>query len=165
MLNALWVGFVLTAFGAAVVRFLGGDPGIFAAVMQAAFAAAKTAFEVALGLTGVMCLWLGVMKIGERAVRVITQFYRTFHSYRWVREKVVVRIQRALTPAAVGDLNARFDSLLASDRIVQTAPLPEERDETHLAHLSRIVLIPHKKDFGSIRLFLDAINTAETQPT
>ena len=66
MLNALWVGFVLTAFGAAVVRFLGGDPGIFAAVMQAAFAAAKTAFEVALGLTGVMCLWLGVMKIGER---------------------------------------------------------------------------------------------------
>ncbi len=67
MLNALWVGFVLTAFGAAVVRFLGGDPGIFAAVMQAAFAAAKTAFEVALGLTGVMCLWLGVMKIGERA--------------------------------------------------------------------------------------------------
>ncbi len=67
MLNALWIGFVLTAFGAAVVQFLGGDPGIFAAVMQAAFAAARTAFEVALGLTGVMCLWLGVMKIGERA--------------------------------------------------------------------------------------------------
>ncbi len=67
MLNALWIGFVLTAFGAAVAQFLGGDPGIFAAVMQAAFAAARTAFEVALGLTGVMCLWLGVMKIGERA--------------------------------------------------------------------------------------------------
>ena len=67
MLNALWIGFVLTAFGAAVLQFLGGDQGIFAAVMQAAFAAAKTAFEVALGLTGVMCLWLGVMKIGERA--------------------------------------------------------------------------------------------------
>ena len=67
MLNALWIGFFLTAFGAAVMQFLGGDQGIFAAVMKAAFDAAKTAFEVALGLTGVMCLWLGVMKIGERA--------------------------------------------------------------------------------------------------
>ncbi len=67
MLNALWIGFFLTAFGAAVMQFLGGDQAIFAAVMKAAFEAAKTAFEVALGLTGVMCLWLGVMKIGERA--------------------------------------------------------------------------------------------------
>lgn len=67
MLNALWIGFFLTAFGAAVMQFLGGDQAIFAAVMKAAFDAAKTAFEVALGLTGVMCLWLGVMKIGERA--------------------------------------------------------------------------------------------------
>lgn len=67
MLNALWIGFFLTAFGAAVLQFLGGDQSVFAAVMKAAFDAAKTAFEVALGLTGVMCLWLGVMKIGERA--------------------------------------------------------------------------------------------------
>ncbi len=67
MLNALWIGFFLTAFGAAVLQFLGGDQAIFAAVMKAAFDAAKTAFEVALGLTGVMCLWLGVMKIGEQA--------------------------------------------------------------------------------------------------
>ena len=67
MLNVLWIGFFLTAFVAAVLQFLGGDQNIFAAVMKAAFEAAKTAFEVALGLTGVMCLWLGVMKIGERA--------------------------------------------------------------------------------------------------
>ena len=99
----------------------------------------------------------------EVAVRVITQFYRNFHSYRWVREKMVVRIQNPLTPQAIQDLNARFDTLLASDRIVQTTPLPEERDESQLSHLHRIVLIPHKKDFGSIRLFIDAINNAETQ--
>ncbi|MDP2431295.1 MAG: nucleoside recognition domain-containing protein [Pseudomonadota bacterium] len=67
MLNALWIGFFLTAFGAAVMQFLGGDQAIFATVMKASFDAAKIAFEVALGLTGVMCLWLGVMKIGERA--------------------------------------------------------------------------------------------------
>jgi len=68
MLNALWIGFFLSAFVAACVQFLVlGNQGIFAALMQAGFDNAKTAFEIALGLTGVMCLWLGVMKIGERA--------------------------------------------------------------------------------------------------
>ena len=67
MLNAIWIGFFLTAFGAAILQYLGGDQTIFSLVMKAAFDSAKTAFEVALGLTGVMCLWLGVMKIGERA--------------------------------------------------------------------------------------------------
>ncbi len=68
MLNALWIGFFLSAFVAACWQFLVyGNQGIFAALMQAAFDNAKTAFEIALGLTGVMCLWLGVMKIGERA--------------------------------------------------------------------------------------------------
>lgn len=100
----------------------------------------------------------------DDAVRVITQFYRNFHSYRWVREKMVVRIQRALTPSALADLNSRFASLLADGRIEQTTPLPEERDDQDLAALPRIVLTPHKRDFGSIRLFLDAINNAETVP-
>ena len=67
MLNALWVSFFAIAFGASVFQFIGGDQAIFGTVMKAAFDAAKTAFEVALGLTGVMCLWLGVMKVGERA--------------------------------------------------------------------------------------------------
>ena len=67
MLNALWIGFFLIAFGASVVQYLSGDAAIFSLVMKAAFDSAKTAFEVALGLTGIMCLWLGVMKIGEKA--------------------------------------------------------------------------------------------------
>lgn len=68
MLNALWIGFFLTAFAAALVQFfLFGQQDIFALVMKAAFDSAKTGFEVALGLTGVLALWLGIMKIGERA--------------------------------------------------------------------------------------------------
>jgi spore maturation protein SpmA len=67
MLNAIWIGFFLIAFGASVLQYLAGDAAIFSLVMKAAFDSAKTAFEVALGLTGVMCLWLGVMKIGEKA--------------------------------------------------------------------------------------------------
>jgi spore maturation protein SpmA len=68
MLNAIWIGFFLAAFAGALFQFLvQGQVDIFGLVMKAAFDSAKTGFEVALGLTGVMALWLGVMKIGERA--------------------------------------------------------------------------------------------------
>jgi len=68
MLNALWVGFLLVAFLIALFKLLVlGDAAIFAALVKALFDSSKTAFEIALGLTGVMALWLGVMKIGERA--------------------------------------------------------------------------------------------------
>lgn len=68
MLNALWVGFFLAAFLIALFKLLFlGDADVFAALVKALFSSSKTAFEIALGLTGVMALWLGVMKIGERA--------------------------------------------------------------------------------------------------
>ncbi|MHB1052901.1 MAG: nucleoside recognition domain-containing protein [Thiobacillus sp.] len=68
MLNALWIGFILVAFLIACFKLIVlGDAGIFAALVKALFDSSKTAFEIALGLTGVMALWLGVMKIGERA--------------------------------------------------------------------------------------------------
>lgn len=68
MLNALWIGFFLTAFAAALYQFVvEGRSDIFGLLMKAGFDDAKSAFEIALGLTGVMSLWLGVLKIGERA--------------------------------------------------------------------------------------------------
>jgi spore maturation protein SpmA len=68
MLNVLWIGFILAAFVAACGQALfGGNSAIFATVMQAGFDSAKQAFEISIGLTGIMCLWLGVMKIGEAA--------------------------------------------------------------------------------------------------
>jgi spore maturation protein SpmA len=68
MLNALWIGFFLVAFLIALFKLIVlGDADIFAALVKALFDSSKTAFEIALGLTGVMALWLGVMKIGERA--------------------------------------------------------------------------------------------------
>ncbi|MDK9706059.1 MAG: spore maturation protein [Desulforhopalus sp.] len=68
MLNAIWIGFFLTAFLAALLQFvINGQQDIFAALVKSSFDSAKTAFEISLGLTGVMCLWLGVMRIGEKA--------------------------------------------------------------------------------------------------
>lgn len=68
MLNIIWIAFFLIAFAVALFKLLVlGDTEIFSQMMQALFALSKTAFEIALGLTGILALWLGIMKIGERS--------------------------------------------------------------------------------------------------
>lgn len=67
VLNYLWVTFFLVALVTALVRLIfWGDMEVFPAIMDSTFSSAKTAFEISLGLTGVLSLWMGVMKIGER---------------------------------------------------------------------------------------------------
>lgn len=67
VLNYIWVTFFLVAFVIASVRLVCfGDFAVFPAIMDSTFSTAKTAFEISLGLTGVLTLWMGVMKIGER---------------------------------------------------------------------------------------------------
>ena len=67
VLNYIWISFFLIAFAVGLARLLFmGDVEVFPAMMNSTFSSAKTAFEISLGLTGVLSLWLGVMKIGER---------------------------------------------------------------------------------------------------
>ena len=67
VLNYIWIGFFLVAFVIALVKLLFlGDYDVFPAMMDSTFASSKTAFEISLGLTGVLSLWLGVMKVGEK---------------------------------------------------------------------------------------------------
>ena len=67
VLNYIWIAFFLVAFIIALVKLIFlGDVEVFPAMMDATFAQSKTAFEISLGLTGVLALWLGIMKIGER---------------------------------------------------------------------------------------------------
>lgn len=67
VLNYIWIAFFLTAFLIALGRLLlMGDTEVFPAIMDSTFASARTAFEISLGLTGVLSLWMGIMKIGER---------------------------------------------------------------------------------------------------
>ncbi len=98
----------------------------------------------------------------EAAIQHILNFYKNFHSYRWVRDKIVIRIQRPLTPSALKKLNDGFPSLILGGPIEQSGALREEADDTHLAHFHRLSFVP-KKDFGALRLFLDAVNQSETE--
>ncbi len=82
VLNYIWIGFFLVAFVIALVKlvFL-GDFEVFPAIMNSTFETAKTGFEISIGLTGVLALWLGVMKVGERGgvvnvlARVLTPLF------------------------------------------------------------------------------------------
>lgn len=67
VLNYIWIAFFIIAFVIAVVKLIfWGDFEVFPAMMDSTFASSKTAFEISLGLTGVLSLWLGIMKIGEK---------------------------------------------------------------------------------------------------
>lgn len=67
VLNYIWIAFFLIAFIFGIIGLCMGDTTIFQKMVDATFDSSKTAFEVSLGLTGVLALWLGIMKIGERA--------------------------------------------------------------------------------------------------
>ncbi len=67
ILNYIWIAFFLVAFVVAAGRLLiGGDTQVFTDIINASFDSAKTGFEISIGLTGILSLWLGIMKIGER---------------------------------------------------------------------------------------------------
>ena len=67
VLNYIFVAFFLVAFAIALIKLVFfGDVDVFPAIMDSTFVSAKTAFEISLGLTGVLSLWLGIMKVGEK---------------------------------------------------------------------------------------------------
>ncbi len=76
VLNYIWVGFFLVAFVVALGKLVfTGDAEVFTEIVNATFGAARSGFEISLGLTGILALWLGIMRIGERG-GVIRSFAR-----------------------------------------------------------------------------------------
>ena len=81
-LNYIWLAFFLVSLVVGLVKLAGGDTAVFAAMTQATFDSAKTGFEISLGLTGVLTLWLGLMKVGEAGgaigvlAKVVSPFFR-----------------------------------------------------------------------------------------
>ncbi len=81
-LNYIWLSFFLVSLVVGLVKLVGGDTAVFASMTQATFDSAKTGFEISLGLTGVLTLWLGLMKVGEEGgaiavlARVVSPFFR-----------------------------------------------------------------------------------------
>ncbi|HEX2748110.1 MAG TPA: LOG family protein [Verrucomicrobiales bacterium] len=94
----------------------------------------------------------------ETAVHEVKHFYRVFHSYRFVKDRIVFRLQRPLSQNQLAQLNTNFPDLVKTGIIMQGTALPEEQDEATIAHLPRLIFVPHKKKYGRFRELINAIN-------
>jgi uncharacterized protein (TIGR00730 family) len=94
----------------------------------------------------------------QEAVAEILQFYKVYHSARWVREKLVIRICRRLSNEAVVDLNEKFADIMRRGKIVQGNALRPEKNEPQIWNLPRLILTPYRSSFGRFRQLIDAIN-------
>ncbi len=94
----------------------------------------------------------------EQAVKWITRFYRNYHSSRFVRDQLVIRLRHAPSASALEALNEDFSSMIVGPPVRIIPPLPEEiEDEEHL-EFSRIAFGFDRKSYGRLREFIDRLN-------
>jgi uncharacterized protein (TIGR00730 family) len=94
----------------------------------------------------------------EEAVEEILSFFRVYHSMRFVHGKLVLRLNRRPSEAVLAAIQTQFAEILASGRFEITGPLPEERDETTLADLPRLVFQYNRYNQGRLRQLIDFLN-------
>jgi uncharacterized protein (TIGR00730 family) len=94
----------------------------------------------------------------DAAVEELTHFYSNFHSYRFVKQDLVIRLHRPPTPKLIGRLNREFADIVTSE-VRQTDPLPEEADDPDKLHLHRLVMRFNREDYARLRQMIDVINS------
>lgn len=96
----------------------------------------------------------------EEAVAEITGFYRHYHSYRYVGDKIVIRLKKELDAATVTRLETDFADIVKSGKMEIRGPLKTEEDEPALQELPRLVFRHRRGSFGKLRMLINAINQA-----
>ena len=94
----------------------------------------------------------------SEAVEETLNFYRVYHSLRYVGDTLVLRICQSLTTEQLELLNEQFADIIVEGRIEQVAALPEELNEPELSHLPRLKLRFDRKHLGKLRMLIDEIN-------
>jgi hypothetical protein len=94
----------------------------------------------------------------DAAVDEITGFYRVYHSWRYVRDRLVIRLTHALPNDFVRALVEEFRDIIAAGTIEQRAALSAERDEADILHLPRLVFRFDRLHFGRLRMLIDRVN-------
>jgi hypothetical protein len=88
----------------------------------------------------------------------VLQFFRVYHSMRYVKDELVFRLQTPLDNSFLDAVNSEFADLLKEGRFEQREALPLERDEAELNDLPRLVFQLSRRNFGRLRMLIDAIN-------
>ena len=94
----------------------------------------------------------------EEAVEEVCRFYRVYHSMRYVRGELVLRLTTPLSYATLTDFRTDFTDILSGGTFEPSAALPEEENESAVAHLPRLRFRFNKHDHGRLRQLIDAIN-------
>jgi uncharacterized protein (TIGR00730 family) len=94
----------------------------------------------------------------EAAIGEIKTFYRNFHSYRFVRHDLVIRLNHPPLPALIDKLNQTFADILKGGKIQQTESLAEEADDPSTLHLPRLRIPFNREDFARLRQMIDVFN-------
>lgn len=97
----------------------------------------------------------------DTAVREIKTFYRNYHSYRFVKRDLVIRLNHPPAPALIEVLNREFGDILTEGKVRQTEPLPDESDDPGTLHLHRLLIHFNREDFARLRQMIDVINRVE----
>lgn len=96
----------------------------------------------------------------DEAIAEITTFYRRYHSSRYVGAQLVLRLTEPLSDDRLHALNEEFADIVVDGRIVQTGALPAEAGEPEIAHLPRLAFEFDRRQFGRLRMLIDAVNAS-----
>ena len=94
----------------------------------------------------------------DAAVREIIHFYSNYHSMRYVKGKLVLRMHRPLSVEGLHELNEQFSEILTAGKFEQSEALEGEQDEVHLANKPRLVFEFNRRNHGRLRQLIDFIN-------
>jgi hypothetical protein len=95
----------------------------------------------------------------DEAVRIITRFYRNYHSMRFVHDVLVIRLKRTPSAEALQGLNQDFADLITGEKIHVIEATPEEREDNQFLDLPRIAFGFNRKDYGRLRHLIDVLNS------
>ncbi|HEX8371918.1 MAG TPA: TIGR00730 family Rossman fold protein [Chthoniobacterales bacterium] len=96
----------------------------------------------------------------DAAVAEVVKFYSNYHSARWVGHRLVLRLNHRISQSAVEQIETDFVDLLQGEKITQGPALEVEANEPALAAMPRLIFSPHRRNFGRLRLLINAINEA-----
>ena len=94
----------------------------------------------------------------EEAAREVTHFYSNYHSLRYSRDEIILRLKRKPSDAQLAELSGKFSDLKPRGEFRVSGPLPVERDEPALNHLHRLVFVFNRRDHGRLREMIDYLN-------
>ena len=94
----------------------------------------------------------------EEAVREILDFFRVYHSMRWVHDRLVLRLHEPPDAERLERIQQDFRDILVGGPFVVGGPLPEERDEPALADLPRLIFPFNRRNYGRLRQLIDCLN-------